>query len=134
MAIKIVVVDDDKLTRSLLEHVLTDNLFSVYSAQDGQTGFELVKKEKPDILISDLVLPKYDGMELCKRVKEDPNLSQTKVIIMSAVYVGSALRPIARDYGADEYIGKPINSTGLLEKIYRLCAETAKPGEKEKPS
>jgi DNA-binding response OmpR family regulator len=133
MDIKIVVVDDDRLTISLLENVLADHLFSVFSAPDGQTGLELVQKEKPNILISDLVLPKVDGIELCKRVKQDPDLSQTKVILMSAVYMGSALRPIARDCGADEYIAKPLNSTNLLEKIYKLCAETAA-GEKEKPS
>jgi DNA-binding response OmpR family regulator len=131
---KIVVVDDDRLTRSLLEHVLVDNLFSVYSAQDGQTALDLVKKEKPEILITDLVLPKIDGIELCKKVKQDPDLSQTKVILMTAVYMGSALRPIARDCGADEYIGKPINSTNLLEKIYRLCAQNDGSGEKERPS
>jgi DNA-binding response OmpR family regulator len=131
---KIVVVDDDRLTRSLLEHVLVDNLFSVYSAQDGQTALDLVKKEKPQILITDLVLPKIDGVELCKKVKQDPDLSQTKVILMTAVYMGSALRPIARDCGADEYIGKPINSTNLLEKIYRLYAQKDGSGEKERPS
>ena len=129
-----VVADDDRLTRSLLEHVLTDNLFSVYSAADGQAGFELVKKEKPDVLISDLVLPKFDGIELCQRVKADPDLSRTKVIIMSAVYARSTLRPLARECGADEYISKPINSTNLLEKIYKLCAERDRAGEEEKPS
>lgn len=120
MSIKVVVADDDELTISLLEHVLADNLFFVHSAADGMTALDLVIREKPDVLITDLVLPKLDGMELCRRVKEDPALKQTKVIIMTAVYGGSTFRSLARDCGADEYIGKPINSTNLLEKLYKL--------------
>jgi DNA-binding response OmpR family regulator len=134
MDIKIVLVDDDKVTLRFLEHVLVGNLFSVYTAQDGQAALELVKRETPSFLVSDLVLPRLDGIELCKRVKQDPELSRTKVIIMSAVYMGSALRPVARECGADEYIGKPIRSTELLEKIYKLYGEIENPGGKENPS
>jgi DNA-binding response OmpR family regulator len=130
MSVKIVVADDDKLTVSLLEHVLTANLFSVYSASDGLTALDLVWREKPDVLITDLVLPRLDGMELCRRIKEDSALQKTKVIVMTAVYGGSAIRPMARECGADDYIGKPINSTGLLEKLYKLTHGDASAGSK----
>ncbi len=130
---KIVVADDDRVTLQLLYHVLVDNSFYVYSAQDGQAALDLVKNFLPDILISDLVLPKLDGMELCKKVKQDPDLSGTKVIMMTAVYKGSAFRPLTRDCGADAYIEKPINATSLLEKIYKLLAETAPDIKKENP-
>jgi DNA-binding response OmpR family regulator len=125
---KIVVADDDRVTLEILYHILANNSFYVYSARDGQAALELVKKEKPDILISDLVLPKLDGIALCKKVKEDPELSRTRVIMMTAVYKGSTFRPLARDCGADDYIEKPINSTTLLEKIYKLCRETIDQG------
>jgi len=128
MSIKIVVADDDKLTVSLLEHVLTGNLFSVHSASDGLTALDLVWREKPDVLITDLVLPRLDGIELCRRVKEDPATQQTKVIVMTAVYGGTAVRPMARACGADDYIGKPINSTSLLEKLYRLTRTESREG------
>jgi DNA-binding response OmpR family regulator len=120
MSAKIVVADDDKLTVSLLEHVLADHLFTVHSARDGFLALDLVWREKPAVLITDLVLPKLDGMELCRRVKEDPATKATKVIVMTAVYGGSAVRPMAQQCGADDYIGKPLNSTSLLEKIYKL--------------
>jgi len=125
MSIKIVVADDDKLTVSLLEHVLTGNLFSVHSASDGLTALDLVWREKPDVLITDLVLPRLDGIELCRRVKEDPAVRRTKVIVMTAVYGGTAVRPIARACGADDYIGTPLNSTDLLEKLHRLTRTDA---------
>lgn len=134
MDIKIVLVDDDKVTLRFLEHFLVDNLFSVQTAQDGEAALELVKREKPSILISDLVLPKIDGVELCKRIKQDPDLKRTKLILMSAVYRESALRSVARDCGADGFVGKPIRSTELLEKIYKLSAEIGGPGGNDTPS
>jgi DNA-binding response OmpR family regulator len=134
MDIKIVLVDDDRVTLRFLEHFLVGNLFSVQTAQDGETALDLVKREKPSILISDLVLPKIDGVELCKRIKQDPDLKRTKVILMSAVYRESALRSVARDCGADGFVGKPIRSTEMLEKIYQLSGEADRPGRKETPS
>jgi DNA-binding response OmpR family regulator len=134
MDIKIVLVDDDKVTLRFLEHLLVDNLFTILTAQDGEAALELVKREKPSILISDLVLPKIDGVELCKRIKQDPDLKRTKVILMSAVYREAALRSVARDCGADGFVGKPIRSTELLEKIYELSTEADSPGGKETPS
>src|SRR4030042_1988538 len=131
MNIKIVLVDDDKVTLAYLEHFLTGNLFSVHVAQDGQTAWELVQREKPHILVTDLLLPKIDGLELCKKVKQDPNLSQTKVIITTAVYKESTVRPVVRESGADAFIGKPVRSTELLEKIYSLYAEIEGTGKKD---
>ena len=128
---KIVLVDDDKVTLRYIEHFLVGNLFSVQTALDGETALELVKREKPSILVSDLVLPKLDGVELCKRVKENPDLKQTKVILMSAAYMGATLRSVARDCGADAYVSKPIRSTDLLEKIYKLSAEADSPEERK---
>jgi CheY-like chemotaxis protein len=121
--LKIVLVDDDKVTLRFLEQFLTGNLFSVSIAHDGQTAFELVESLKPDILISDLVLPRIDGLNLCKRIKQDPGLNKTKVILMSAIYMGSALGPAARECGADGYVNKPIRTTELLETIYKLQDE-----------
>ena len=131
MSIKIVLVDDDKVTLAYLEHFLTGNLFSVHVAQDGQTAWELLQTEKPHILVTDLLLPKIDGIELCKKVKQDPNLSQTRVIITTAVYKESSVRPVVRECGADAYFAKPIRSTELLEKIYDLYAEIEGTGKKD---
>jgi DNA-binding response OmpR family regulator len=131
--IKIVLADDDKVTLRFLEHFLTGNMFSVSIAHDGQSALDLVQNLKPDILISDLVLPRIDGLNLCKRVKEEPGLKQTKIILMSAVYMGSALGPAARECGADSYVNKPIRTTELLEKIYKLQGETEDTEGTKKP-
>jgi len=128
---KILLVDDDKVTLRFLEHFLVDNLFFVLTAQDGEAALNLVKQETPWLVISDFILPKIDGVELCKRIKQDPGLKRTKVILMSAVYQGLHLKTVAIGCGADAFVGKPIRSTELLEKIYKLSTETDSPGEKE---
>jgi len=130
---KIVIAEDDKVTRQTLERVLAHNSFYVYGAPDGLAALELVRQEKPDILICDVVLPKLDGLQLCQRVKEDPNLNETKIIMMTAVYKGAAFGSLTRDCRADDYLDKPIDLTSLLEKIFRLCGEVPPPGKIKNP-
>ncbi|MCK4496369.1 MAG: response regulator [Candidatus Aminicenantes bacterium] len=117
MSKKIVVIDDDRITLTMLEMVFSRHGFQVFSAQDGAEGYELVQKEKPDILISDMLLPKIHGTELCKKIKETPELKQTKVILMTAVYKGPSFRFEARDCGADDFIEKPLDMKDLLSRI-----------------
>lgn len=121
---KIVVVDDDKVTLTILKMVLTRHEFQVFGAQDGQEGYELVLKEKPDVLISDMLLPKIDGLNLCKKIKENPELKNTKVILITAVYKGMTFRFEAKDYGADGFIEKPIDTKGLISRIEALLKES----------
>ncbi len=127
---KILLVDDDQVTLRFLEHFLIDNNFFILTAQDGQSALKLALKDKPTPVVSDLVLPKIDGAELCKWIKHNPELKKTKVILMSATYMGSVLRSVAGDCGADAFVAKPIRSTELLEKIYKLTA-LAVPSKKE---
>lgn len=117
MSKKIVVIDDDRITLTMLEMVFSRHGFQVFSAQDGAEGYELVQKEKPDILISDMLIPKIHGTELCKKIKETPELKQTKVILMTAVYKGPSFRFEARDCGADDFIEKPLDMKDLLSRI-----------------
>lgn len=131
---KIVVVDDDRVTLRLLEGILSKSEFMVLSARDGESGYEVAQKEKPDIVISDLVLPKVDGIGLCKKIKQDPNLKRTKVILMTAVYKSSSLASVIGDCQADEFIEKPIETLSLMKKVYKLCQEIAEAEEKEKPA
>src|SRR4030042_5703875 len=92
MFTKIVLVEDDPVTLRLLEGILGQNDFLVRSARDGQAGLALVRKEKPDLVISDVVLPKLDGLGLCDQIKSDPELGRTKVILLTAVYKTIALQ------------------------------------------
>lgn len=129
MTNKIIIIDDDRVTLRLLEGILTRSEFSVLSARDGESGFELARREKPDIVICDFLLPKMDGLEVCKRIKEDPELKQTRVILMTAVYKGATARDALRDSRADEFIEKPFETSVLMKKVYKLCQDIAEAEE-----
>ena len=119
---KILIVDDDRVTLTMLEMILSRHKYQVLSAQDGSQGFEQVKQERPDAVISDMLIPKIHGLELCKMIKQDPDLNQTKVILMTAVYKGTAFKFEARECGADFFIEKPINTNELLALLNDMFA------------
>ncbi len=111
---KILIIDDDRVTLTMLEMILSRHKYQVLSAQDGSQGLELIKEERPDAVISDMLIPKTHGLELCKMIKQDPDLAQTKVILMTAVYKGTTFKFEAKECGADFFIEKPINTNELL--------------------
>lgn len=123
MATKIVIVDDDRVTLAIIEKALILAGFWVYSAKDGEEGLELVKREKPDILISDMLMPKIHGVDLCKKVKESHELKHTRVILMSAVYKKIAYKDLIRESGADDFIEKPVDLNTLKGKINKLLKD-----------
>jgi len=123
VATKIAIVDDDRVTLAVIEKALILDGFWVYSAKDGEEGLELVKREKPDILISDMLMPKIHGVDLCKKVKESHELKHTRVILMSAVYKKIAYKDLIRESGADDFIEKPVDLNTLKDKINKLLKD-----------
>lgn len=83
MAQKILIVEDDKFLRELIARKLEKEGYLVCEAVDGEEGEKIIKKEKPDLVLLDLILPGIDGFELLSRVKQDPNLEPIPVIILS---------------------------------------------------
>lgn len=123
MAVKIVIVDDDRVTRAILEKTLILQGYWVYSASNGTTGFELIQQEKPDILISDILIPSIHGFDLCRKVKESDELVHTKVILMTAVYKDIPFRNEAKKCGADDFIIKPLDMKEVAAKIEKILKE-----------
>ncbi len=121
MGIKIVVVDDDRTTLAIVEKTLIMKGFWVYSARDGEEGFELIKKEKPALVISDMLMPKLHGVDLCKKIKNSDDYKNIKVILMTAVYKGNlALKHEAKECGAEDIMNKPLDMKLMLKKIYEV--------------
>jgi DNA-binding response OmpR family regulator len=120
MKSKILVIDDDKVTLTMLEMILSRNGYKVLSANDGAQGYDLAAKEKPDAVISDMLIPKIHGLELCTKIRENPLLQDTKIILMTAVYKGATFQFQAKESGADYFIEKPIDTKGLLDKLKEL--------------
>jgi two-component system cell cycle response regulator len=120
MKSKILIIDDDRVTLTMLEMILSRHGYQVLSAKDGAEGLELATKEKPGAVISDMLIPKIHGLELCTKIKQDPQLKDIKVILMTAVYKGTAFQFEAKDSGADLFIEKPIDTNELLDKLDKL--------------
>lgn len=117
---KILIIDDDRVTLTMLEMILSRHGYQVLSAKDGAEGFELAAKEKPGVVISDMLIPKIHGLDLCTKIKQDPQLKDIKIILMTAVYKGAAFQFEAKDSGADHFIQKPIDTNELLDKLDKL--------------
>lgn len=117
---KVLIVDDDRVTLTMFEQILSNSGYEVISAKDGEEGYERALEVKPDLLISDMLIPKVDGLQLCKRIKENPALSHTKVILMTGVYKGMIFRFDAKEVGADDFVEKPFEKDDLIKRIESL--------------
>jgi sigma-B regulation protein RsbU (phosphoserine phosphatase) len=116
----IVVVDDDAKVIILVEKILTQLGFRVLSANEGKKALELVKKEKPVLLISDILQPGIDGIGLCQSIKEDPQLEEVKIILMSGVYKQASLRREIMGATPDAFIEKPLETQQLKDLVDKV--------------
>jgi signal transduction histidine kinase/ligand-binding sensor domain-containing protein/DNA-binding response OmpR family regulator len=121
----LLIVDDDDDLRNYIDKVFSSE-FTVLQAINGQEGFTLAQQYLPDLIISDIAMYELDGMELCKKVKENPSLSHIPVILLTASTTSETrLRGI--EAGADDYITKPFEkellkarAVSLLKKLNSL--------------
>ncbi len=125
---KILVVDDEVKICKMLKAFLESEGYDVVTAGDGQMAIQKYDEEKPDIVITDLLLPKVHGFEICHRIKEK---SAIPVILMTAVYTQTKYKIEGKGHGADDYIIKPFNPEELLSKVTKLL-EAA--GEASRPA
>ncbi len=112
---KAVVVDDDPKVLMLLEKGLNRIGFQVFMAEEGNKALELLKKEKPQLLITDILQPGLDGVKLCKEVKADPDLEDIKIIVVTGVYNEASFR-LEMGFKVDGFIEKPVD-IAKLEKM-----------------
>ena len=118
---RVLVIDDDEGVRLTLQHVLASNGYAVWTASDGVEGVELARRCAADIVLTDLLMPKRDGIETIGILKqENPKL---KIVAMSGgrrMGQGEVLETAARS-GADRIIAKPFDMMALLELLPALC-------------
>ena len=119
---KLLIVDDEKDLVETLTFRLEANDYEVIKAFDGQDGLDKAKKEKPDLIILDLMLPKMDGYKVCGLLKADARYSKTPIILFTARAQESD-KKMGEDVGANAYITKPFEPQVLLGKIKELLGE-----------
>ncbi len=119
MSKKILVVDDETDIIQLVTARLKAAKFEVISALDGLAGLELAQKEKPDLIILDLMLPKMDGYTVCGLLKHDFNFKEIPIILFTARDQASD-KAKGQEVQADAYITKPFEPETLINKVNEL--------------
>ena len=114
----ILVADDEPYIVRALSFVLSKAGYRVATAADGAEALERINADRPRLAFLDLMMPKVDGYEVCRRVKSDPALSDTYVIILTAKGQ-QADRACGMALGADEYITKPFSPTAVVKQVRR---------------
>lgn len=116
MTKKILVVEDHEDNRKILRDLLTKNEFEVIEAADGLTGFQLTRSERPDLVIMDIQLPGVDGYETTRRIKDDEDLREIPVIVVTS-YAMSGDETKAFEAGCNAYVAKPYSPRDLLSLV-----------------
>jgi DNA-binding response OmpR family regulator len=116
---KILVVEDERLIVSMLEDLLERNHYEVVFAVDGEEGLNKARSAQPDLIILDIMLPKLDGLRICRLLKFDLKYRHIPIVMLTA-RAGEADRELALQSGANEYMVKPFSPQNLLAKISEL--------------
>jgi len=116
MARRILVVDDDREIVRLLRAYLEQNGFEVLTAYDGERALHILRRERPDLVVLDLMLPDRDGWEVTRIVRSDPNLAATPIIMLTA-RVEDYDKIVGLELGADDYVTKPFNPREVVARV-----------------
>jgi DNA-binding response OmpR family regulator len=126
---RILVADDDAFIRRPLEWILSQEGFTAETAQDGDECMEALRRNPPDLLILDVMMPGLDGFEICRRMKDDPTLRRIPIMLLSA-RGREHDRERGMALGAAEYMTKPYSPTDLMQRIRGLLESCAVGEEK----
>ena len=112
----VLVIDDDPVILELLRVNFEIEGFDVICAVDGEDGFRKAQAEQPDIVISDIMMPRRDGLQLLSDLKGDPTTEDLPVILLSAKAQKTEVQQ-GLDMGADDYITKPFDPLELIDRL-----------------
>jgi DNA-binding response OmpR family regulator len=120
--VTVLVVDDDPVILKLLEVNFVMEGFTVLTAADGVDAFDRAVLEQPQAVVSDIMMPRMNGLELVQRLKAEPATAAIPVVLLSAKAQASDVRA-GLDAGADDYVTKPFEPLELVERVNKLVAE-----------
>ncbi len=122
---RILIAEDDENSRLVLESILISLGHSVSIASDGDEAWTMLLDEKPDLIITDILMPGIDGFELCRRVRGDDHLKHTPIIVYSATYIDRRDEEMAFAVGANRFIVKPVEPVEMIRQIEEVAATVA---------
>lgn len=128
MTHKLLLADDSVTIQKVVELTFADEDFEIIAVSDGNAAFERIKAERPDIILSDVIMPGLNGYELCAKVKSEADLSSTPFLFLKGTFE-SFDEERASGAGADGFIVKPFESNELISKVKELIEQYGRQAE-----
>lgn len=120
---RILVVDDDKQIVRLVRSYLEQAGYQVLTAYDGETALHAIRREQPDLVVLDLMLPDRDGWEITRIVRSEPSLASLPIIMLTA-RIEDTDKIVGLELGADDYIAKPFNPREVVARVGAVLRRT----------
>lgn len=127
----IMIIEDEKTSRFLLHKILTGQGYTVIEAASGREALEMLDKDRPDIIISDIMMPGMDGLEFAERVRQNPELKDIPIIMCTAKHDRETVLR-ALELGITHYIVKPIVAEKIVDEVKRLLKTDTPAPRKDK--
>ena len=117
MSARILIIEDDRDILESVSRLLVASGYTLIAARDGLEGLEKARVEHPDLILTDLMLPKLNGYELCTMLKQDTRYQRIPILIWSATKMQEKDAQVAKDCGADAYLLKTLAPSEVVKKI-----------------
>ena len=127
---KVLVVDDEKDITALVAYHLEREGFRVLQAHDGLQALELVKRERPHLLVLDLMLPHLSGLDVCRRLRKDPDTARLPILMLTAK-AEETDKVLGLELGGDDYLTKPFGPRELVARVKALIRRSEETQEEE---
>lgn len=123
---KLLIADDEAGVRSLVKMTLESGDYEILEAPDGAQALALAKQHRPELVLLDVSMPGPSGFEVCRAIKGDPQLEETKVIMLTAKAQEADISE-GNAAGADDYFTKPFSPVALMRKVDEIFADNVEP-------
>ena len=120
---KILVVDDAETIRKIAGELLTSAGYHVLKAQDGQQALKLIHRERPDLIVLDLVMPEMSGFDVFREIRQDPRVKHIPILIMSEVISGQQAHDFLDKFGVASFMSKAQMMTSLVSRVQEILSE-----------
>lgn len=121
---KLLIVDDEDGVRALVRMTLDGGSYQIIEASEGSEALELARHHRPDLVLLDVMLPDVSGLEVCRQLKNDPDLASMTVVMLTARAQTADLSD-AEQAGADGYFTKPFSPLALTRKVEAILGPAA---------